>query len=180
MISLIGFLQNYTHNILLICSHIGYLISKSLSYCLIVYIFFQIVVVLLGWFIIKMWFCPLCGSELWMKRSCGEYSLWPASSTWSQCTFCLCMEIFNTSSWWENSREEEGDGKKGQTQIQSIQWQVTGISDLRFPISIAQVYEVLNLVGPPSVGSGVSGFSRLSIDCFNAQVPSLPLWNACL
>jgi len=39
MVSLIGFLQNYIDNILLICSHTGYLISKSLNYCLIVNIF---------------------------------------------------------------------------------------------------------------------------------------------
>lgn len=74
MVSLIGFLQNYVDNILLICSHTGYLISKSLNYCLIVSIF-QIVVVLWGWFIIKMLLCPLCGKELWMKGLYGKYRL---------------------------------------------------------------------------------------------------------
>lgn len=82
------------------------------------------------------------------EKSRRKYPLWPASSTWSQYNFCLRTEILVTSNWWENSKKKKGDGENGQTQAESFQWQTIRSSSLRFPISIAQIFEVLNPADP--------------------------------
>lgn len=181
MVSLIGFLQNYTDNILLICSHIGYLISKSLNYYLIVNIFSDS-----GCSLGLVHNKNVILSFMW-EWIMDEKVKWGISTV----TCLLHLESVHLLPVHGDFEDKQltrkfqgGGGRWEEGSNRSPEHSMTGVWNQWSEISHLSCTGFCSAKSCRSHFIGLRFFgllgSRLSIDCFNAQVPSPPLWNACL
>lgn len=170
----VGFFWNYVHNILLICPHIGHLISKSLNYCLIANIF-QIVVILWG---------LNCNNNavlsfLW-EGITDEKFVWEIYTV--TCLLYLESLQFLPENWDFEGKKLMSKLKRGERRYRRIKPRYKAFSDglrksMIWTFMTQRKSWVLWLTDP--AGARFLHFTSLGgVKTSNAQVPCLPLCKA--